>query len=295
MINLLPDIILIVAICGLSCAALLYAARLLPKDEAALVTAVNQLLPQTQCAQCGFPGCRPYAEAIAAGEPINRCPPGGEQTIVNLAALLGTDVIAMDATCGETIPTQIAVIDEQACIGCTLCIPACPVEAIIGAPQQMHSILESACTGCDLCVEPCPVDCITMEIIQTLSPLPFPSVAHACIGCGWCVPACPKDLHPEQLFWYREDHSKLEQLSLDSCIECGLCDAACPSEIPLTRTFAAAKSQINLADAEVANARRAEVRFELKQSRSVELHARVANRPTNTDKDQLLASLREQP
>ncbi len=128
-----------------------------------LVDNIDSLLPQTQCGQCGYPGCRPYAEAIAAGEAeINLCPPGGETTMVALAELLGREPAPLEA---EVKPPMVAVIDEQVCIGCTLCIQACPVDAILGAAKQMHTVIESECTGCELCVDPCPVDCITMEEI----------------------------------------------------------------------------------------------------------------------------------
>jgi electron transport complex protein RnfB len=128
-----------------------------------LAERINDLLPQTQCTKCGYAGCAPYAQAIAAGQaPINRCPPGGEQGIAALAALLKTDVLPLDETCGQHLPLQVAVIDEQFCIGCTLCIQACPVDAIVGASKLMHTVLEQNCTGCDLCVAPCPVDCIDM-------------------------------------------------------------------------------------------------------------------------------------
>jgi electron transport complex protein RnfB len=124
---------------------------------------INAILPQTQCGQCGYPGCRPYAEAIAGGEAINRCPPGGEATIAQLADLLDVEAIPLDAEHGEekTAPT-VAFIREDECIGCTKCIQACPVDAILGAAKQMHTVISSECTGCDLCVEPCPVDCIDM-------------------------------------------------------------------------------------------------------------------------------------
>lgn len=132
-----------------------------------IVDKVNALLPQTQCGQCSYAGCRPYAEAVAAGEAdINRCPPGGETTILALADLLGVDPKPLDAEVGEEKPKRVAIIDEQVCIGCTLCIQACPVDAILGAAKQMHTIIASECTGCELCIEPCPVDCITMEPIH---------------------------------------------------------------------------------------------------------------------------------
>jgi len=139
-------------------------------DENSLVEQINNILPQTQCGQCGYPGCRPYAEAIAGEEAeINRCPPGGEATIQELADLLGVEAIPLDAEHGEEkdIPL-VAYIREDECIGCTKCIQACPVDAILGAAKKMHTVIASECTGCDLCVEPCPVDCIDMiSIAQT--------------------------------------------------------------------------------------------------------------------------------
>lgn len=127
---------------------------------------INAILPQTQCGQCGFPGCRPYAEAIVEGEPINRCPPGGEAGIKALADLLDVEAIPLDAEHGEETETLVAYIIEEDCIGCTKCIQACPVDAILGAAKQMHTVMVSECTGCDLCVEPCPVDCIEMRPIE---------------------------------------------------------------------------------------------------------------------------------
>ena len=124
---------------------------------------LDALLPQTQCTRCGFPACRPYAAAIAAGEAdINRCPPGGERLIASLAALLERDPPALDTSRGLPGPLLLARIDESACIGCTLCIQACPVNAIIGARKRLHAVLSSLCSGCELCVPPCPVDCIVM-------------------------------------------------------------------------------------------------------------------------------------
>ncbi len=125
---------------------------------------IDARLPQTQCAQCGYPGCRPYAEAIAEGRAdINQCPPGGEATILALADLLDREPKPLNPDNGAEKPTPtVAWIDESACIGCTLCIQACPVDAILGAHKHMHTVIRQACTGCDLCVDPCPVDCIHM-------------------------------------------------------------------------------------------------------------------------------------
>lgn len=128
-----------------------------------LADRVDALLPQTQCTKCGYDGCRPYADALAAGDaPINRCPPGGDDGIAALAALLQTPALPLDLSRGEPGPLLVARIDEAHCIGCTLCIQACPVDAIVGANKHMHTVLADWCTGCDLCVAPCPVDCIQM-------------------------------------------------------------------------------------------------------------------------------------
>lgn len=131
--------------------------------NAALAGRIDALLPQTQCARCAYPGCRPYAEAIAAGTaPINRCAPGGEATIAALAALLDVPAPPPDPAFGTAEALAWAHIDEAICIGCTLCVRACPVDAIVGASKRMHTVLADHCTGCGLCLPPCPVDCIVM-------------------------------------------------------------------------------------------------------------------------------------
>ncbi|WP_158967297.1 electron transport complex subunit RsxB [Paraglaciecola sp. L3A3] len=132
-----------------------------------LVEQIDAILPQTQCGQCGYPGCRPYAEAIANGDDINKCPPGGEATIKKLADLMGVEATALDSAHGQEDVKKVAYIREDECIGCTKCIQACPVDAILGAAKQMHTIITDECTGCDLCVEPCPVDCIDMIPVAT--------------------------------------------------------------------------------------------------------------------------------
>lgn len=132
-----------------------------------VVDKIDALLPQTQCGQCTYPGCRPYAEAIAKGEAeINQCPPGGEATIQALAELLGRDPLPLNAEHGEHKGKTVVRIIEDQCIGCTLCIQACPVDAIVGAAKQMHTVIEDECTGCDLCIAPCPVDCIVIVPVE---------------------------------------------------------------------------------------------------------------------------------
>ncbi len=159
---------------GASFGALLGFAAVRFKTEGnPLADQINEILPQTQCGQCGYPGCRPYAEAIAnSHEAINKCPPGGEAGIQALADLLDVEPIPLDEEHGEEKVKSVAFIREAECIGCTKCIQACPVDAILGAAKQMHTVIVSECTGCDLCVEPCPVDCIDMipaqaQTIQT--------------------------------------------------------------------------------------------------------------------------------
>ena len=144
---------------------------------------VDALLPQTQCGQCSFAGCRPYAEAIAAGEAeINRCPPGGETTMIALAELLGRDPVPLEDEEAAEKPKSVAYIVEAECIGCTLCIQACPVDAILGAAKQMHTVIIEECTGCELCLPPCPVECIHMhplEVTPQTWKWPFPAHTSA--------------------------------------------------------------------------------------------------------------------
>ncbi len=143
------------------------------------VTAIDALLPQTQCTRCGYSGCLPYAEAIARGEAaINQCPPGGTETIVALAALTGQPLAPLNRDHGIEAAPMVAFIDEDRCIGCTKCLPPCPVDAIAGAPRRMHTVIAELCTGCELCVAPCPVDCILM-IPMLASPLPQLSLPPA--------------------------------------------------------------------------------------------------------------------
>ncbi|HJU27188.1 MAG TPA: RnfABCDGE type electron transport complex subunit B [Rhodanobacteraceae bacterium] len=147
----------------------------------ALAARIDTALPQTQCARCVYPACRPYAEAIARGEaPINRCPPGGDAGIRALAELTGQPVQPLDPECGSEMPPRVAIIDEDACIGCTKCIQACPADAIVGAAKLMHTVIPQLCTGCELCIPPCPVDCIDMVPAGTEGrPVARPVLPHA--------------------------------------------------------------------------------------------------------------------
>ena len=250
-----------------------------------VVDRINDLLPQTQCGQCGYPGCRPYAQAIASGDAINKCPPGGDATIAKLADLLNVRVLALDESYGSIEPRKVAVIREAECIGCAKCIPACPVDAILGAPKFMHTVISSECTGCDLCVEPCPVDCIDMvEVdetasLQTQAPVDEMSF-QACINCALCVPECPVDIQPHVLYHAcrNGDLEEADQANLMHCIECGKCDKACPSHIPLVDFYQDAKIALLRQNEEQARAMRAQRRFELHQVRVNRLDAEAEQR-----------------
>jgi electron transport complex protein RnfB len=147
------------------------------KDD--LARAIDALLPQTQCTRCGFDGCRPYAKAIAANRAgIDQCPPGGDAGVAKLAALLGRAAKPLNPEFGAFAPPVVAVIDEEACIGCTKCIQACPVDAIVGASKRMHTVIASWCTGCELCIPPCPVDCIALEPAAALPPADLSRERH---------------------------------------------------------------------------------------------------------------------
>jgi len=165
--DLTQTVLVFLALGGLFGLLLGYASIRFKVEGDPIVEQINALLPQTQCGQCSHPGCRPYAEAIAQGEAINKCPPGGEDTIHRLADLLGVEPQPLDGEHGIEKPKTVAFIREAECIGCTKCIQACPVDAILGAAKLMHTVIAQECTGCDLCVEPCPVDCIDMIEVST--------------------------------------------------------------------------------------------------------------------------------
>lgn len=168
---LLTAVLTLVALATVFGLILGYAAVQFKIEGNPLAEQIDALLPQTQCGQCGFPGCKPYAQAIVNGEPINKCPPGGQATIDALANLLDVPAPELDAEHGEEAEIKnVAYIRENECIGCTKCIQACPVDAILGAAKLMHTVITDECTGCDLCVAPCPVDCIDMlPVPQTIA------------------------------------------------------------------------------------------------------------------------------
>jgi electron transport complex protein RnfB len=194
---MLAGILSITFLGGLFGLGLGWAARKFHVESDPVVDRIEAILPQTQCGQCNYPGCRPYAEAIASGEAdINQCPPGGETGIKALADLLGIESMPLNPEYGEEKLKAVAVIDELACIGCTLCIQACPVDAILGASKQMHTVIESECTGCDLCLPPCPVDCIEMVVKNPAVgdwgwSIPRPAIAGATLIPDEILPAGP--------------------------------------------------------------------------------------------------------
>ena len=284
--------ILVLAGIGLLCSALLILAfNKFRSGDNEVVELILKELPQTQCALCGYPGCRPYAQAIANGADINKCPPGGAETINALSRLLGKPSPPLDTTGGDGI-TRIATIREQDCIGCTLCLPACPVDAIIGAPQFLHAVLSKECTGCELCLAPCPVDCIDMLEVQEPQAAMRMETSAPCIHCGDCINACPRDLAPQQLYFHENSMDVLESLRLMDCIECGRCDQVCPSGIPLTQTFVAAKQRIAKKQEDIERAEAVRNRVDRHDQR---MEQRIAVKSHPTDSAALIADLRSRP
>ncbi len=245
MILLLAQAVIIGGLCaGLGWLLSLAHKRWSP-GQVALIEAIESKLPQTQCGQCQYPGCRAYAAALAEGEAIDLCPPGGESTLIALSNLLNRAAERLNAS--ETLidfshtPAQVAQIREPECVGCTVCIGVCPVDAIIGAQGFMHGVLHDQCTGCELCVPACPVDCIdllerpegsfrrkALRAEPSLEPL-------GCIRCGRCDQVCPREIPVRDLWWSIRQGLDTEPVGpgAEACIACGLCDASCPSGISL--------------------------------------------------------------
>jgi len=231
--------------------------RRYPADSVTLIDTVDALLPQTQCAQCNYPGCRPYAEAIVKhGAALNLCPPGGAELHAQLVKLMGDERAGNPPS---ALPDVVAVIDENECIGCALCLPPCPVDAIVGAPNKMHTVMTQDCTGCELCIPACPVDCISLQPVaapvqqrrrkrrprRDAAADASKAKARACINCSHCNPVCPVNLPAQHLLQLvqQERLSAAVELGLMDCIDCGLCDQACPSDIPMAELFSNARWQ----------------------------------------------------
>ena len=243
-----------------------------------VVVAIDAVLPQSQCAQCGYPGCRPYAEAVSAGERLDLCPPGGPQVVAALEDLLGRQA---EAELADPVDAVARIVAKD-CIGCALCIDACPVDAIAGAPKYLHGVIDERCTGCELCVPACPVDCIDLVPRRPSSPLEdsppnTPATALPCIGCGRCVPSCPVDLDPQAL------HIAFEASNADAsvfdCVECNACTRACPSGIDLVGEFRALKHRTNREHETTQRAQAARLHAEARNARlSREVERREARR-----------------
>ena len=231
---------------GLTAAVALWVARraFAGKEDAnadAVVIAIDAVLPQSQCGQCGYPGCRGYAQAVAAGERLDLCPPGGPGVVAALEGLLGRDA---DGEVPEPLDA-LARIAEADCIGCALCIDACPVDAIAGASKYLHAVIPERCTGCELCIPACPVDCIDLvarSVVVTDPPAAANANALPCIGCGRCESACPVDLKPDMLHVAFETGAT--DTSVVDCIECNACTRACPSGIDLVAEFGVLKHRL---------------------------------------------------
>jgi len=286
--TIIPDLVALTGLIFISAAMLVTARQKLTPATDTVVEEVNHLLPQTQCAQCGYPGCRPYAEAMVSGEAINLCPPGGETTVRRLATLLAREAVEL---IDEVSPHKV-FIREADCIGCTLCIAACPVDAIIGSQQQMHTVIEDLCTGCDLCIEPCPVDCIDLVPLPPLEEPAMPVTENACINCGWCVTACPRGLQPQHLFRTRNQPEIAAGFNLDQCIECNRCDQVCPSALPLTDSFRVTRQCLERLRRDQSAIAGNETRYIARERRQSQAESRIISRASSSERKNLLDSIR---
>ncbi len=280
--------LLLIATLLLFAAAYLLLQRRYPRNPQTLVDRIDAMLPQTQCAQCGYPGCRPYAQAIVQGASLNLCPPGGRAVHLELIDLMG----GADEPPPQPSAPAVAVIDESRCIGCTLCLPPCPVDAIVGAGNLMHTVIEAECTGCELCIPACPVDCISLQptaanqTVQPKSrrrparPSSIAAEPRACINCGRCNPVCPVALPAQELLQLvsHQQTDRAVDFGLNECIECGLCDRACPSDIAMADLFASAKQKLLVQTADEAAKAHYKKRYEAHQLREQQTLEAAANK-----------------
>ena len=249
-------------------------------------------LPGTQCGQCGYAGCRPFADALAGGDAqVEACAPAGAFEHTTLRRMLN---LPAQPTLAEALapfnPRRVAKVDESACIGCTKCLPACPVDALIGAPRQMHQVLGEACTGCGLCLPPCPVDCIELEPRDASVPdlLDTPEAERiraapgtACTHCGACLPVCPESLMPVEMLTPLVTLQGLETLSpaLNACTGCGECDRVCPSAIPLSAWFVHGRRIASEAEVRMRESQRAAAASARRQRRTLKPPPRQSGFP----------------
>lgn len=250
-----------------------------------LIQRIDALLPQTQCGKCGHPGCKPYAQGIAEGEPINKCPPGGDETVAALAELLKVPVLELDVSRG-TAPPQVAYIREAECIGCTKCIQACPIDAIVGAAKLMHTVIIDECTGCDLCVAPCPVDCIEMH------PLPLgtlPVVGGLAFSLEEQRARAAKRDHARQRFERRNTRLQQEEQQKQAEREARAKKAA-PAEVTATDPVQAALERVRAQKIATADAALKKAKIDVAMSRA-QLHKSLkafGHPPTFEQQSQLI-------
>ncbi|MBB6156091.1 electron transport complex protein RnfB [Pseudomonas sp. JAI115] len=250
-----------------------------------LIQLIDALLPQTQCGKCGHPGCKPYAQGIVNGEPINKCPPGGDETVAALAELLNVPVLELDVSRGSA-PPQVAYIREAECIGCTKCIQACPIDAIVGAAKLMHTVLIDECTGCDLCVAPCPVDCIEMH------PLPLgtlPVVGGLALSLEEQRARAAKRDHARQRFERRNTRLQREEQQKQAEREARAQRAAQPAVVTLDPVQAALE-RVRAQKAATADAALKKAKIDVAMSRA-QLHKSLkafGHPPTFEQQSQLI-------